>query len=319
MTTQTAAPLSLTTTFSLTDMAVSSACFSSLYYDSSPFPVIFGPGTQCLPAGPAPTSQSLSTYYSPGIGCPASYTVACSSVVQAGTVTETRATCCPRPDGLGQLSSNRFICQTATASTDIASSPQYAQYGCTMLLGDQAASVYLTVTNTTQGGGTSTLSVEPTQGPNAYSVQIRWQNSDFGGTTAPATTGATSNPTVSAITSAASSTTFAASPAVKGGNGEGLSTGVIVGLAVGITILTSLIVAAAVWYVLRWKTKQANNTRNAAAEPLEKYGGTDNSKKPIEVIQIYEVPSADRTPVEMDGKAPRSRPILQELPADSPK
>jgi hypothetical protein len=53
---------------------------------------IGGPSpSQCFPSGWASSSQ----YFSPGI-CPLGYIQACSVVATAGTVTETRATCCPR-------------------------------------------------------------------------------------------------------------------------------------------------------------------------------------------------------------------------------
>lgn len=46
----------------------------------------------CFPSGWAPDS---SVYFSPAV-CPSGYTIACSSLLSLGSVTETRATCCPQ-------------------------------------------------------------------------------------------------------------------------------------------------------------------------------------------------------------------------------
>jgi hypothetical protein len=48
--------------------------------------------SDCFPTG---YNEAKSIFYSPGV-CPDGYTEACSSTVNVGTLTETRATCCPR-------------------------------------------------------------------------------------------------------------------------------------------------------------------------------------------------------------------------------
>jgi hypothetical protein len=48
--------------------------------------------SSCFPSG---WESSSTAYFSPGI-CPSGYTQACSSVINIGTVSETRATCCPK-------------------------------------------------------------------------------------------------------------------------------------------------------------------------------------------------------------------------------
>lgn len=50
------------------------------------------PTTACEPPGWKP---GTSIFFSPGV-CPSGYSEACSNVITAGIVTETRATCCPR-------------------------------------------------------------------------------------------------------------------------------------------------------------------------------------------------------------------------------
>lgn len=75
----------LTTTFTPAPTCTADIYTTSIYYSIGGLEP-----SQCFPSGWASTSQ----YYSPGL-CPAGYTEACSSLVSAGTVTETQATCCP--------------------------------------------------------------------------------------------------------------------------------------------------------------------------------------------------------------------------------
>jgi len=86
-----------TTGFPLTSTFTPPAtCLSTLYYYDSPtgFWVELGPSNapDCLPPN---YQSSLGIYYSPGV-CPSGYTEACSSSVLVDSLTETRATCCPR-------------------------------------------------------------------------------------------------------------------------------------------------------------------------------------------------------------------------------
>lgn len=49
--------------------------------------------SSCFPSG---YKTSTASYFTPAPECPVSYTVACSTTVSAGAVTETRAGCCPQ-------------------------------------------------------------------------------------------------------------------------------------------------------------------------------------------------------------------------------
>lgn len=95
----------LTTTFT---PASSCTNYHMLPYAASGFACMVGDQSspcQYLHLGPSTTdgclpsdwSTGTDAYYSPGV-CPTGYTEACSNLVSVGTVTETRATCCPRYD-----------------------------------------------------------------------------------------------------------------------------------------------------------------------------------------------------------------------------
>jgi hypothetical protein len=92
MSTTTTAVPALTTTFT-----PPASCLSTVYsYGGSPDAHWdeLGPADvlNCLP----PAYQTTpGFFYSPGV-CPEGYSQACSSVVAIGSLTETRATCCPR-------------------------------------------------------------------------------------------------------------------------------------------------------------------------------------------------------------------------------
>lgn len=113
----------LTTTF--TPASTCTNDFYMLPYQASGFACMVGDESspcQYLHLGPSnasgcmPPDWSTATnaYYSPGV-CPTGYTEACSNLVSVGTVTETRATCCPRyVTQLGDfqgLSNERYPCQ----------------------------------------------------------------------------------------------------------------------------------------------------------------------------------------------------------------
>lgn len=98
----TTSPPALTTTFTpapscLRDTYVWNATVGkSCGSGSSTVPCVYAslgpPSTSaCLPSG---YNWDTTAYFSPGI-CPSGYMIACSSVVSIGSVSETRATCCP--------------------------------------------------------------------------------------------------------------------------------------------------------------------------------------------------------------------------------
>lgn len=88
-------PPTLTTTFSPSDFCtndihrVNDTQYEGFFFDH------LGPLTSTSACFPSSWEPGTSVYFSPGL-CPAGYETACSSLVSLGSVTETRATCCPQ-------------------------------------------------------------------------------------------------------------------------------------------------------------------------------------------------------------------------------
>ena len=165
-----ATPTPLTTIFT-----PPSDCLSQLYW-SYEGPLQLGSGTECIPPGLSPI---LHSYFSPGIYCPESWTVACQSEVTLGAVTETRAQCCPRADGIESFSLSSFTCNSVNAADSSSYKSWYESFGCTMNLGTLAAQGYVNVVATGATPYTTTVSFASDGGINAFSVQIAWQASDL--------------------------------------------------------------------------------------------------------------------------------------------
>jgi hypothetical protein len=148
--------IALTTTFT-----PSASCFSEYYIISGdPAFLSFGPPStsDCLPSGWTVTSQ----YFSPGI-CPSGYSIACSTTINIGSVTETRATCCP----------SQYSCQTEDADFWT----QYATEPCSK----PGPSYTPSTVDATQVENSTTI-ISPYTfggGANAYGISIRFQASDF--------------------------------------------------------------------------------------------------------------------------------------------
>ncbi|KAK1754369.1 hypothetical protein QBC47DRAFT_216898 [Echria macrotheca] len=153
----------LTTTFVAPTTCPTS--FSNTYVDERTVLAI-GPlrkHTECFPKNFVAVRDF---YYSPGV-CPAGYETACSSFNSAGTVTETVVTCCPRS----------FTCQTESIF------PEQITFGCVSRTG--ATWTFPTLTVLSSGEPVSVKSLaftDPlgnTGGVNAFSIQIRYQSTDF--------------------------------------------------------------------------------------------------------------------------------------------
>lgn len=238
-------PTPLTTIFSLPS-SLATSCFSQLY-QADTVAVVLGPGAQCLPPGPAPVSSTLSTYYSPGLwdgrpACPDQWTPACTQTITSGTITETAVTCCPNANGLGPLSYVSFTCQQ---SESISLYIGFNQYGCTMQLGALASYVSLTVLNTNSlPPTTKVMSVQPNQGPNAYSVQVRWQESDLH----------------SVVPTQPSSTpTSPSSSSDSNSGGQSSSAKIAVGVVIPVVVLAAVMIGLLI-YRRKKKANKANHS-----------------------------------------------------------
>ncbi|EED14671.1 conserved hypothetical protein [Talaromyces stipitatus ATCC 10500] len=177
------------------------------------------PTSDCYPPNFTPTS---SAYYSPGV-CPTLYSIACSNVVSIGTVTETRATCCPS-------------CQTFTDGW-----PWYSTELCTYAA---------TGTSTFLLTDTSTISTS-TGAPNfnAYGIQIRWQESDTSTPNAASATTTASSPLSTSPSPVSTSTPTPTS--------SSLSTGAKAGIGIGAGLGALLILAGVIFFGLRHRRNRA--------------------------------------------------------------
>lgn len=81
----------LTTTFTPSDSCSSFQGYTAFATDDGYYFVQGGLVKDCFPSDYDPSGQY---FYSPGV-CPRGYTVACSSMNQVDTLTETISTCCP--------------------------------------------------------------------------------------------------------------------------------------------------------------------------------------------------------------------------------
>lgn len=229
-----ATPTPLTTVFT-----PPTECLSQLYW-SYEGPLQLGPGTECIPGGPSPT---LHSYFSPGIYCPENWTVACQSEVTLGAITETRAQCCPRADGIESFSFSSFTCNSVNAADSSSYKSWYESLGCTMNLGTLATQGYVNVVATGGTPYTTTVSFDSDGGLNAYSVQIAWQASDL---TAARTSASPTTPTsTGSILPKATGTSAASdSAAINGGarpHGLPQSAKIAIGAVIPVVVVLALI------------------------------------------------------------------------------
>ncbi|KAF5864571.1 hypothetical protein ETB97_007404 [Aspergillus alliaceus] len=210
--------LHLTTTF-----APPSSCISDIYRATSACRgdecdhtwLNLGPAStaECLPSGWAP-----SAYFSPGL-CPSGYAASSSVEYTTGTVTETRATCCPVAHG-------RYSLRPHTSSTY----PWYATEVC-QFQPTAGVTVFNYTYLATDGSWTSATGSLDSDGlVNAYGVPIRWQSTDF----------TTPTPTETSKTSSVRSSL--PSSEVSEGDSSGLSPGAKAGIGVGVAVGAILLI-----------------------------------------------------------------------------
>lgn len=260
------------------------ACLSQLYwsYDGA---LQLGDGTTCLPPGPGPTP---SAYFSPGIYCPESWTVACSSEVVLGAVTETRAQCCPRADKIESFSFSSFTCNTVNPADPSSGKSYYSTLGCTMALGTMAEQGYVSVVATGGTPYTTTVSFATDGGVNAYSVQIAWQASDLGART---TSGSATSSRPTSSTSSGVTSTSSSDYGYSGNSNGGLPNGAKIGIGVAVPIAI-IAIFAALAFLTRYTMKRSRAKHAAEREHNEENvtafmaGGLVEEPK-REVVQEY--------------------------------
>ncbi|PGH01524.1 hypothetical protein GX51_05211 [Blastomyces parvus] len=168
----------------------------------------------CYPSGgylPWSVDQiSQNAYYSPGV-CPSGYLICSSDTNAVGTLTETRATCCP----------NGFACQKVDAFF-------YSDHMCS-----RASNKGVLTFTATSNGKTEVHTKDGNWAVNAYGLSIRWMSSDFAAPTS---------------TTSTTSTTFTEPPALgpplspPSSTSSGLSTGAKAGIGIGAAVAVLLLV-----------------------------------------------------------------------------
>lgn len=278
-----ASPTPLTTVFT-----PPAACFAQLYwsYDGA---LQLGGGTECLPSGPAPTRSAS---FSPGLYCPESWTVACSSEVVLGAVTETRATCCPRADGIESFSFSSFTCNTVDPADPSSGKSYYSTLGCTMALGTMAEQGYVSVVATGGAPYTTTVSFATDGGVNAYSVQIAWQASDLIAAKTPSASRSNTTSASSTNNSNGPSETSSLYGTDTGNSSSGLSRSAKIAIGVTVPIVTLALFVALVllsrYTMAKSRTKHAAERAEVTDTSIAAFmaGGVQEETKQ-EVVQEY--------------------------------
>ncbi|KAI1423331.1 hypothetical protein F5Y12DRAFT_716404 [Xylaria sp. FL1777] len=214
-----------------TDFTVSASCASRLndiYYihtsidqDYHPNYLLRGPLEQTI-CYPGSYTANTELYYSPG-QCPFGFTAPCQSTNRAGTVEETVLTCCP--------TQGNYICQTTF------SYPWEKTQGCVSHITDTSTEL---VVSKVSNGVTSrvTATFDERDAVNAYSIQVRYQSTDFTSRTLSSPTPTptpkpTPTPTLSRSTESSSPTNMPHHM-----NSNGAITGAVIAVLAAISIAT---------------------------------------------------------------------------------
>ncbi|KAJ8131621.1 hypothetical protein O1611_g2003 [Lasiodiplodia mahajangana] len=216
-----------------TDFLTSSGCESalqSIYYVDNNY-LVQGNIDQltCYPNGYVGNTQQ---YYSPA-RCPSGFTQACSGINRINTLEETINICCPtqRP----------FVCQS-TSSLDWEST-----LGCV----SQNTRVQTLDVVVASDGSTTPYTVR-VGAIGAYSIQVRYQSTDFISSTSSTIPIA---PTPITTSSTNTSTDGSRGLTVGNNNNGGISTGAAVGITIG-AIAGFLTVTAIIWYLVKQKLRR---------------------------------------------------------------
>ncbi|KAI0518047.1 hypothetical protein F5B22DRAFT_601512 [Xylaria bambusicola] len=205
--------------------------------------------TTCYPSGYAALSLNQ-IYYSPG-RCPTGFTPACEAHQAVGSLTETIVTCCP--------TQNVYSCQTNPSDKY----PWQYTLGCVSTV--QSESVY--TFNSVSGGVTylKTSTLVSSNGFNAYSVQIRYQSTDFVATTTSTNTISTGSTWATAISAIRPTNPHDSSSNINDAKStDNISAGAAAGIAIG--AFTGLLIAIAGVSYLLWRKKRQRRALRRVAE-----------------------------------------------------
>ncbi|CZR53500.1 uncharacterized protein PAC_03379 [Phialocephala subalpina] len=255
---------SFTTTFTPPASCLDS--FSTTTF--SPSFYVAGPMTTqgCMPNN---FQFSSTNYYSPGI-CPVGYTTACQQVNSAGTVLETVVTCCPTSYACNP---DRILLVQLT-------------YGCQSIFTSAVFPHIVVISGTIPVSTVSTTAI--LGAVNAFSVQIRYQSTDFQSSKSTIT----STPTPSRSTTTTSTSSSGGASGGGGGISHGAAAGIGIGSAAGALFLAGAFVFM---YTLGRRRRSIEN-------PSASYGLTERNNAPINTnIVKAELPVPEMTVMEMPG------------------
>ncbi|KAI1125689.1 hypothetical protein F5Y10DRAFT_246607 [Nemania abortiva] len=218
--------------------------------------------TTCYPNGYAGNTEQ---YYSPA-RCPTGFTAPCQSSNVAGTVTETVLTCCP--------TQANFVCQTTFKY------PWNSGLGCNSLVGGSGTT--WTVSEVSDGvTSLVTSTFGSTDGLNAYSIQVRYQSTDFISTPTPTTT----TPQNAPSTSTSQTQSVETSPTTSSDQSN-ISGGTIAGIVVGV-IATILVIVALITAPRLIRRRQAAKDR----QPIQQYIDPYNARPELHGNPVSELDS----------------------------
>ncbi|KAI8954148.1 hypothetical protein F4801DRAFT_534504 [Xylaria longipes] len=263
----------------LTDILASSGCkgaLENIYYVDNNY-LVQGNIDQvtCYPNGYA---GNTAQYYSPA-RCPSGFTQACSNTNRIDTLVETISICCP--------TQHIFVCQSTSSLT------WESTLGCV----SQNTRVQTLDVIVASDGSTSPYTIG-IGAIGAYSLQVRYQSTDFVSSTSSARA---TNPT--SMTTSNTNTNAGGNSDRTGGNDNSrdISTGAAVGIVVG-AFAGVLIIIAAIWYLIKQKQRQRQPGPSPTSEPQpviqqEYYAKSSAADYPHELQggnQIHELPTFDR-------------------------
>ncbi|KKZ62025.1 hypothetical protein EMCG_03487 [[Emmonsia] crescens] len=238
----------------------------------------------CFPSGgylPWEVDQvAKNAFYSPAV-CPSGYLICSSDENSIGTLTETRATCCP----------NGFSCNNQSLF-------YFSDKMCTL------ASHGRTLTFTVTSNGTAlTKTNSGAWALNAYGISIRWMSSDF----APATTTTSQEATETATTSREATETSTTSrettpmpTASPSTTSPGLSAGAKAGIGIGVAAVALLLVVMG-WLLYnalqKRKDKQEAVTefpdyQAVRQKPASKIGTSGHKISELDSTRVHEMDAA---------------------------
>ncbi|KAI0132437.1 hypothetical protein BJ170DRAFT_680318 [Xylariales sp. AK1849] len=251
--------------------------------------------TSCFPDNYAPYQND---YYSPGV-CPSGYVERCQNVLDSGTATETRATCCP--------ATGNFVCASTSSSYHY---PWGPTLGCMSVYMVDVETAFTTVQATLNGdevaGESTSLKAPGTM--MAYGIPIRRQQSDVQTTTGSQQSSVTSKETASSQTLTSASET--ASPNSSSTSSGGLSAGAAAGIGVGVGLAVLLVGCAAAYLFCarRKKRQQAYAPKPESQSSNDYHDGVSNNHayQPSVSVPTYTHPSGDWAPAELPQNPERT-------------